>query len=209
MSALRALIVIIACAVCLAVLGTGAGFVLGQFVPGYYRQVFSDGKDPQFDPVSVGMGQGLTQGTAGGVVVGLALVVIFCFQDFRLKQPASSSESRDLVVDQQVRTPWLLIVASGGLILILLTSAGFVLGLLNGERAAYHRRYLEERRDLATVLESDPAFARIQIYEYSGGGVHLSGNVSTDAQLVALRNRVELAIGTSRAKQAMDDIRVK
>lgn len=54
--------------------GAGIGYLLGVFVPGYYRTVFSGGSRPGFDPVAVGLGQGATQGTVLGVVVGLLLV---------------------------------------------------------------------------------------------------------------------------------------
>ena len=54
--------------------GTGVGVALGTFVPGYYRSVFFGGRDPEFDPVAVGIGQGLTQGLALGLIAGLVVV---------------------------------------------------------------------------------------------------------------------------------------
>ena len=59
------------------VVGMGIGAALGTFVPGYYRSVFVGGYDPHFDPVAVGIGQGLTQGVMFGGLVGLALVALF------------------------------------------------------------------------------------------------------------------------------------
>jgi len=79
----------------LAVIGGGIGWALGTFAPGYYRSVFRDGNQPWFDPVSVGLGQGVTQGTAGGVVVGVIVVALFIWRD-RQRQPESAS-SPDLV----------------------------------------------------------------------------------------------------------------
>ena len=48
------------------VLGAGIGAALGAMVPSYYRSVFSAGDDPSFDPLSVGIGLGLTQGCVFG-----------------------------------------------------------------------------------------------------------------------------------------------
>ena len=67
--------------------GLGIGAALGSFVPGYYRSVFSNGADTSFDPVAVGIGQGLTQGVVGGGTIGLALVAMFYW--YRLRSSAS------------------------------------------------------------------------------------------------------------------------
>jgi hypothetical protein len=42
--------------------------------PGYYRGVYSSGRDPWFDPVAVGTGLGLTQGVTCGLFVGGVVV---------------------------------------------------------------------------------------------------------------------------------------
>ncbi|MEO2032148.1 MAG: hypothetical protein ABGZ35_08685 [Planctomycetaceae bacterium] len=57
--------------------GLGIGAAIGSFVPGYYRSVFTRGGDPNFDPVAVGIGQGLTQGVVFGGITGLSLVALF------------------------------------------------------------------------------------------------------------------------------------
>ncbi|MHC4404759.1 MAG: hypothetical protein ACYTG0_34340, partial [Planctomycetota bacterium] len=67
----------------LALVGLGVGFALGKYVPEYYRSVFPGGRDPQFDPVAVGIGQGLTQGLLLGVVTGLVLVAVLCWYKTR------------------------------------------------------------------------------------------------------------------------------
>jgi hypothetical protein len=59
------------------VLGMLIGAALGSFMPGYYRSVFPSGDSPHFDPVAVGIGQGLTQGVVFGGIVGLILVAMF------------------------------------------------------------------------------------------------------------------------------------
>lgn len=58
-------------------LGLLIGAGLGSFAPGNYRSVFSHGSDPGFDPLAVGIGQGLTQGVVFGGFLGLAVVGMF------------------------------------------------------------------------------------------------------------------------------------
>ena len=81
-----AIVTIVICTVFLAGVGGGIGWGLGTFAPGYYRSVFSSGNRPWFDPVSVGVGQGLTQGTTGGVIVGGIVVALFVWRDSRVRQ---------------------------------------------------------------------------------------------------------------------------
>jgi len=63
------------------VIGSGSGLILGvvigKFAPGYFRGVFSNGSDSSFDPLSMGVGLGLTQGAAFGAAVGIVSVVVF------------------------------------------------------------------------------------------------------------------------------------
>lgn len=70
--------------VCLGgVLGLGIGAALGAIVPGYYRSVFRSGSDAHFDPIAVGIGQGLTQGVLFGGIVGLLLVAMWYWYHLR------------------------------------------------------------------------------------------------------------------------------
>ena len=70
----RALLTVLTSTFVFAGLGAVIGLALGSFLPDYYRNVFAGGGRPGFNPQSVGLGLGLTQGTVGGVVVGLVLV---------------------------------------------------------------------------------------------------------------------------------------
>ena len=65
-------------------IGTLIGAALGAFIPGYYRAVFRNGSAPDFDPIAVGIGQGLTQGVAFGGIVGIILVALFYWHRSRL-----------------------------------------------------------------------------------------------------------------------------
>lgn len=76
-------------------IGGGAGWAIGTFSPGYYRAVFSTGREPWFDPVGVGIGQGVGQGLFGGAVVGFALVALFVWRDLRVRRLAASKGESD------------------------------------------------------------------------------------------------------------------
>ncbi|MCA9139108.1 MAG: hypothetical protein KDB00_20185 [Planctomycetales bacterium] len=69
--------VVFASALIGGLIGAGIGAALGSFLPEYYRSVFSGGQSPNFDPVAVGIGQGLTQGVGGGGCIGIVLVALF------------------------------------------------------------------------------------------------------------------------------------
>jgi len=83
-------VVVFGCTIAGAMLGLTAGAALGTFAPGYYRAVFFNGGEPHFDPVAVGIGQGVTQGTAFGAVIGLALVAMFYWYNTRLTRRIES-----------------------------------------------------------------------------------------------------------------------
>lgn len=57
--------------------GLAVGACLGTYAPGYYRSVFRNGDALSFDPLAVGIGQGLTQGIVFGGVIGVAAVALF------------------------------------------------------------------------------------------------------------------------------------
>ena len=66
--------------------GVGAGYFLAIVFPAYYQTVFarSDGSD--VDPVSLGVGLGLTQGMALGAIIGFATVSVLCWYDLRKRE---------------------------------------------------------------------------------------------------------------------------
>ena len=68
------------------IFGLVIGASLGTLLPSYYQSVFANGGSPEFDPVAVGIGQGLTQGIAGGAAIGLLLVAMYYWYRSR-KQP--------------------------------------------------------------------------------------------------------------------------
>lgn len=70
-----------------ALAGAGIGYGLGTFLPNFYRAVSSSGRDPWFDPVQFGLGQGLTQGLVCGLAVGCVIVLAVSWQSARRRGP--------------------------------------------------------------------------------------------------------------------------
>lgn len=84
---------------------------------------------------------------------------------------------------------------------LLLAGLCFAIGLVAGNRGAYHRRYLEERGVIAPIINNDPIFAGVEVEERSDGGVYLIGWVDTSADLDRLRASVVRAVGEARANE--------
>jgi hypothetical protein len=96
-----------------------------------------------------------------------------------------------------------LLIAGALLALGLSFGAGLVIGLVAGNRDAYHRRYLEEREAIAAAVAADPAFGRVEVVERSAGGVDLVGEVPATGDLDRLRQLLIRRLGEHRAHEAM------
>ena len=64
--------------------GSIIGWLLGTRAPDYYFVVFDADQRPRFDPESVGIGLGLTQGIGAGFVGGLVIVFLLVWREIRL-----------------------------------------------------------------------------------------------------------------------------
>ncbi len=70
-----------------AALGTLVGFCLGTFAPGYYKAMFPTyAALPDFEPVGLGIGLGMTQGGGLGLFVGVLIVIAFFWHQSRLNR---------------------------------------------------------------------------------------------------------------------------
>jgi hypothetical protein len=210
MTILRAIAIVAICTLLAASIGAGTGFGLGAFAPDYYRGVAVNGKEPWFDPISFGIGQGLSQGIVGGLATGLFLVATFSWRDVRLHGsaanplPSDSDEAKSSLVAWRLFVFACLLLGFG----LLLPAAGLV-GIIIDGFSNNHHRYLEEGDAIARLVAADPAFSEIEILEDSRGGVYLSGDVATPADLARLRSAVVQAIGEGQAQKAMSGVGVK
>lgn len=75
MTVLRGFLITIASGAGFAVTGALLGFGLGKLAPDYYRIVFRIPRNVDLDPADAGLGLGATQGLAGGLFIGLGIVL--------------------------------------------------------------------------------------------------------------------------------------
>ncbi|HEY8504090.1 MAG TPA: hypothetical protein VIL46_05875 [Gemmataceae bacterium] len=75
MTVFRAFAIILGSGFAFAAGGALIGYTLAVAIPQHYRGVFRAGRDPEFDPVSVGFGLGLAQGLIAGLVIGCVVVL--------------------------------------------------------------------------------------------------------------------------------------
>lgn len=206
MTVRAAFAVVLASTLLFAGVGAGVGYGLGTLTPGYYRGVFRATREPGFDPVEVGFGQGLTQGIAGGVVTGLALVTLFSWRDIRLR---SVSDATPQLAELPTAARRVLVVAGSLLALTFFACCGVGIGLLLGEQNVYHRRYLEERDAINPAVTGDQAFRGVEVCRRSDGGVSLVGEVATGDDLGRLGELVARRVGEERAKIVMMGVNVR
>ncbi|MBI3865465.1 MAG: BON domain-containing protein [Planctomycetia bacterium] len=198
----KALATILGCILAGAAFGSALGYGIGKLAPEYYRAVFHAGMEPGFDPVSVGIGLGLTQGAPGGLFIGLVLVALFCWREIRLHPtPDSAHDPASQQPKSLARLRWLVAITWTLLAIGICSGAGFILGGLWGEQGAYNRQYRNERGLISAEIAGDPAFAAIEIVRASSGGVYLYGEVATPADLERLRSLVARVLGESRAAE--------
>lgn len=81
----RAVFTIVGAMVLLAILGAGAGWLVGVLAPGYYEAMFSRvAGQPGFQPTQIGLGLGMSQGAGVGFLVGSVAVVSVAWYRSRL-----------------------------------------------------------------------------------------------------------------------------
>lgn len=83
MTVARGFLIIILTGFLFAFGGGLIGYVLAMTLPGYYRGVFSSGREPWFDPMEVGIGLGVTQGLICGLIVGAVVVLAVAWYNSR------------------------------------------------------------------------------------------------------------------------------
>ncbi|MFO0927251.1 MAG: hypothetical protein U0736_09455 [Gemmataceae bacterium] len=201
MSVRWAIAIVAICTLLLAAIGGLIGYGIGTFHPDYYRQSLPDGWKPDFDPVSEGIGRGLGQGAAWGVAIGLAVTLGWWREAHRRRAEQTA------IFESIQRTAWyhsvgcLVLVGTAVLAYLFGLCSGVILGELRVSFSMHHQQYLEEHAAVAPLLASDPAYAKVKIHEYTGGGLYLTGEVPTEADRDRLQAAIARAIGERRTRE--------
>ncbi len=84
MTILRGFLLTLTSSIAFGGLGALLGYLLAVILPDYYRTLFRIPPEIPIDPVQVGLGLGITQGFAAGLIVGLVIVVTVAWYNARV-----------------------------------------------------------------------------------------------------------------------------
>ncbi|QDU38328.1 hypothetical protein Mal4_26550 [Maioricimonas rarisocia] len=93
MTVLRGFAITIASGILFSAVGGVAGYAIGKMLPDYYRTVFRIPPGVSIDPAQAGLGLGLTQGAAAGLLCGLVIVVTVAWYNVRTGERTATEES--------------------------------------------------------------------------------------------------------------------
>jgi len=91
MTVQRGFLITITSGVAFGCFGAAAGYLLGTMAPDYYRAVLRLPPEASIDPAQAGLGLGVTQGLAAGLIVGLVIVVSVAWFNSRVEEQRAAS----------------------------------------------------------------------------------------------------------------------
>lgn len=210
MSVARGVAIIVACGACFGAVGGLLGFTLGVGAPAYYRGVFRAATDPDFNPMQVGLGLGVTQGLICGLVIGSVVVLAVALS----KRPPQEDEPVDLSAKQvdaghprplRIRRVFGLVavlaaITGGGAI-------GFVVGAVVGQLQLYQQSTDAKLAKIRPVLR-DKRFAGVGADYSSAAQVYLIGKVDSEQAYKALEEKMRFLFGDEEARFMMGNVEV-
>ena len=192
----------VACPIIGGFIGAGLGFV----APDYYRTVFPSGRSPNFNPLQVGIGLGITQGLAAAVAISLAILAVTVWRGLRSYQAQPDSNP----IDREPAS-WLRWVLWGGVTFIavsVFSALAFVIGAIVGEQQRYSAETQYKLVRIEKILESQE-FSHLRIGTSSAAQVNLEGTLPDDEAHSALFDRLVLALGTDEARAVIRTVDVR
>jgi hypothetical protein len=212
-SAVRAIVIIIACGVCFGAAGGLLGLTLAVAAPSYYRGIFRAASQPDFSPVEVGLGLGTTQGLIAGLIVGSVVVLSVAISDPR---PRAIEYVEDKAARTETRLPWrtwirrallLAAIASG---IFCGWGVGFVVGQLSGRASLYRYLATEKVARIRPVLrEGGFGSVTAEVEEDPHATeVFLRGHVTSKQARESLEGRLRSLFGDEEARMMASTIEV-
>lgn len=207
MTSKKALGIVLLWGVTFAVVGGLIGAALGLVAPDYYRSLLRDGHSPDFNPLQVGIGLGVTQGLASGIAIGLGVIALLVWREMRAA--AAEAKNPTANANRPIRPLWRLAVwgAATSLAIALCCSVAFVLGSIVGAEQIYQSWTDQKLQTIAKILETQE-FPKVESDYSSAAQVYLTGEVQDEATRQALRDKLVLAFGTEEAEKMMLDVKI-
>jgi hypothetical protein len=207
MSARTILFTILLAGFAFAGVGGLVGAVLGAFAPGYYRTVFAAGGAPDFHPIQLGIGLGVTQGFALGLALSISAVAIQAGREICLGTRATEQLAHAKPAGNR---HWMIPVAWALTALILVSLVGattFVAGGIVGQQQLYQAWTNRKLETLASILTADE-YRKISAESSSAVTVYLTGTVENDAVRGTLREQLTMAFGIATADEMIENVQV-
>lgn len=207
MSARTILLTILFGGIAFAAVGGLFGAALGTFVPGYYRTVFAAGRLPDFHPIQLGIGLGVTQGFALGLALSVCAVAVQAGRDIYLgaHAPATPGHARP-----RGSRSWTIHAVWALTVLILAAIVGtvtFVAGGIVGQQQLYQVWTDRKLEALAPIL-ADHDYRTVSAETSSAANVYLTGTVENDTAYRSLHQKLTLAFGVATTDEMIGNVKV-
>ncbi len=200
MTTKTALVTVLVWGLTFACVGAMVGATIGTVAPEYYTSVFRHGDSPDFNPLQVGIGLGVTQGLASGVAISIAVLALLAWRDVHATGPApedDGSNGGDPSRSWTVHALWGIVTSIS---IVLIGVVTFFLGGVIGQQQLY-QSWTEHKLDkLAPILESRE-FAGVDAGYSSAAQVYLTGTLKDSAARDALHEQLVVTFGTEEADQ--------
>lgn len=210
MSAARNIAVIVACALGLGIAGGLLGFALGIATPNYYRIVFRAAGDPDFSPVQVGLGLGLTQGLVAGLGVGgVAVLAATLSHRHRPKSEPMDGVIESFDSGRAHRSRIRRIFGLGASIVTIAFAGvvGYFAGALANQEQFYQHSTDTKLAKIRPILQ-DRRFADVTADYSSAAQVYLIGRVDSQRVYSDLEEKLRFLFGDEEMRFMMDNVTV-
>lgn len=205
----RAIIIVVLAGIVFSGIGGAVGRLLGIYSPEYYRTVFEEGDDPDFDPVQMGTSLGLMQGMIAGLVIAGVVIGLMIWRD-SFKARLAEEPDVGYVSAARSRAGFWVVIWCIALVLSVafVGTVAYVAGGLVGQQQHYQRERIAKHAKIDEIL-ADYEFPDITTGGSHFGDVFLYGSVKDQASLDQLRHELVLAFGTETADEMLEPVNVK